>query len=94
MASFYKYLTPRVSHSGRDLEAGRGVVSCSFWGTLIATDSLKATTAIHSFLGLNEIFNESKTGDRSLFLRKYFATNFTFNGSAGMNNACTSALDT
>ena len=57
------------------------------WETLIATDSLKATRAIYSFLGLNEIFNELKSGDKSLFLRKYFATYFTFNGSAGMNSA-------
>ena len=52
-----------------------------------ATDSLKATRAIHSFLGFNENFTELKSGDKSLFLRKYFATNFTFNGIAGMNSA-------
>ena len=57
------------------------------WETLIVTDSLKATRAIHSFLGLNENFTELKSGDKSLLLRKYFATNFTFNGSAGMNSA-------
>ena len=51
-----------------------------------ATDSLKATRAIHSFLGLNENFTELKSGDKSLVLRKYFATKFTFNGSAGMNS--------
>ena len=49
-----------------------------------ATDSLKATRAIYSFLGLNENFTELK---KSLFLRRYFANNFTFNGSAGMNSA-------
>ena len=49
-----------------------------------ATDSLKA---IYSFLGLNENFTELKSGDKSLFLRRYFANNFTFNGSAGMNSA-------
>ena len=52
-----------------------------------ATDSLKATRAICSFLGLNEKFTELESGDKSLFLRKCFATNFTFNGSAGMNSA-------
>ena len=52
-----------------------------------ATDSLKATTAIYSFLGLNKNFTELKSDDKSLFLRKYFANNFTFNGSAGMNSA-------
>ena len=51
-----------------------------------ATDSLKATRAIRSFLGLNEKFTELESGDKSLFLRKYFATNFTFNRSAGMNS--------
>ena len=51
-----------------------------------ATDSFKATRAIHSFLGLNENFTELKSGGKSLFLRKYFATNFTLNGSAGMNS--------
>ena len=49
-------------------------------------DSLEATRAIRSFLGLNEKFTELESGDKSLFLRKYFATNFTFNGSAGMNS--------
>ena len=52
-----------------------------------ATDSLKATRAIYSFLGLNENFTELKNDDKSLFLRRYFANNFTFNGSAGMNSA-------
>ena len=49
-----------------------------------ATDSLKATRAIYSFLGLNKNFTELK---KSLFLRRYFANNFSFNGSAGMNSA-------
>ena len=52
-----------------------------------ATDSLKAARAIYSFLGLNENFTELKSGDKSLFLRRYFANNFTFNGSAEMNSA-------
>ena len=52
-----------------------------------ATDSLKATRAIYSFLGLNENFNELESGDKSLFLRRYLANNFTFNGSAGVNSA-------
>ena len=52
-----------------------------------ATDSLKATRAIYSFLGLKENFNELKRGDKSLFLRRYFANNFTFNGNAGRNGA-------
>ena len=52
-----------------------------------ATDSLKVTRAIYSFLGLNENFTELKSGDKSLFLRRYFANNFTFNGSAGMSSA-------
>ena len=43
---------------------------------------MKATRAIHSFLSLNENFTELKSGDKSLFWRKYFATNFTFNVSA------------
>ena len=51
------------------------------------TDTLNATRAIRSFLGLNEKFTELKSGDKSLFVRKYFATNFTFNGSAEMNSA-------
>ena len=51
------------------------------------TDSLKETRAIYSFLGFNENFSELKSGDKSLFLRKYFANNFTFNGSARMNSA-------
>ena len=51
------------------------------------TDSLKATRAIYSFLGLNENFTELESGDKSLFLRKYFANNFTLNGSAGINSA-------
>ena len=53
------------------------------------TDNLKATRATHSFLGLNEHFTELKSGDKRLFwhvFEKYFATNFTFNGSAGMNS--------
>ena len=53
------------------------------------TDNLKATRATHSFLGLNENFTELKSGDKRLFwhvFEKYFATNFTFNGSAGMNS--------
>ena len=45
------------------------------------------TRAIYSFLGLNENFTELKNDDKSLFLRRYFANNFTFNGSAGMNSA-------
>ena len=58
-------------------------------GLLIShtTDSLKATRAIYSFLGLNENFTELKSGDKSLFLRRYFANNLTFNGSAGMSSA-------
>ena len=35
-----------------------------------ATDSLKETTAVYSFLGLNENFTELKNGDKSLFLRR------------------------
>ena len=53
------------------------------------TDNLKTTRATHSFLGLNENFTELKSGDKRLFwhvFEKYFATNFTFNGSAGMNS--------
>ena len=52
-----------------------------------ATDSLKSTRAIYSFLGLNENFTELKGGNKSLFLRRYFANNLTFNGNAGMNSA-------
>ena len=52
-----------------------------------ATDSWKATRAIYSFLDLNENFTELKSGDKSLFLRRYFANNFTFNGIAWMNSA-------
>ena len=52
-----------------------------------STDRLKATRAIYSFLGLNENFTELKSGVKSLFLRRYFAKNFTFNGSARMNSA-------
>ena len=51
------------------------------------TNSLKATRATYSFLGLNVNFTKLKSGDKSLFLRRYFANNFTFNGSAGMNSA-------
>ena len=51
------------------------------------TDSLKATRDTYSFLGLNKNFIELKSGDKSLFLRRCFANNFTFNGSAGMNSA-------
>ena len=51
-----------------------------------ARDSLKATRAIYLFLGLNENFTELKSGDKTLFLRRYFANNFTFNGNAGMNS--------
>ena len=57
-----------------------------FFQVYNAKDSLKATRAIHLFLGLNENFTELKS-DKSLFLRKYFATNFTFNGNAGVNSA-------
>ena len=57
-----------------------------FFQVYNATDSLEATRAIHLFLGLNENFTELKS-DKSLFLRKCFATNFTFNGSAGVNSA-------
>ena len=55
-----------------------------------ATDNLKAIRAIYKCLGLNEYFTELKIGDKSLFctfLRKYFATIFTFNWSAGLNSA-------
>ena len=52
-----------------------------------ATNSLEATKAIYSFLGLNENFTELKSGDKSLFLRRYLANSFTFNGCAGMNKA-------
>ena len=52
-----------------------------------AADSLKATRAIYSFLGLNKNFTELQSGDKSLFLRRYFANDFTFNGSAGINSA-------
>ena len=54
-----------------------------------ATDNLKATRAIRSFLGLKENFIELKSSDKRLFwhvLRKYFATNFTFNVGVGMNS--------
>ena len=51
------------------------------------TDSLKATRTIYSFLGLNENFTELKSDDKNLFLRRYFANNFTFKSSAGMNSA-------
>ena len=53
------------------------------------TDNLKTTRATHSFLGLNENFTELKSSDKRLFwhvFEKYFATSFTFNGSAGMNS--------
>ena len=52
-----------------------------------ATDSLKATRAIYSFLGLDENFTKLKSGNKRLFLRRYFANNFTFNGCAEMNSA-------
>ena len=52
-----------------------------------ATDNSKATRATHSFLDLKENFTELKYGDESLFLRKYFATNFIFDGSSWMNRA-------
>ena len=52
-----------------------------------ARDSLKATRAIYSFLGLNENFTELKSCNKGLFLRRYFANNFSFDGSAGMNSA-------
>ena len=45
-----------------------------------ATDNLKAARFPHLFLGLNENFFE-----KTLFLRKYSTTNFSCNGSAGMN---------
>ena len=53
-----------------------------------ATDNLKAARATHWFLGLNDNFTELKSIDKNLFwhvFEKYFVTNFTFNGSAGMN---------
>ena len=59
----------------------------SFFQVYNATDSLKATRAIYSFLDLSKSFTELKSGDKKLFLRRYFANNVTFNGSAGMNSA-------
>ena len=55
-----------------------------------ATDNLEATTATHSFLDLNENFTELKGAIKDcfgMFLRKYFATYFTFNRSVGMTSA-------
>ena len=66
------------------LELGLLIIHASFFQVYKAADSLKATRAIYSFLGLNENFTELKSGDKSLFLRRYFANNFTFNGSAGI----------
>ena len=55
-----------------------------------ATDNLKATRDTHWFLDLNKSFTELKRGDENffgMFLKKYFATNFIFNGSTGINSA-------
>ena len=51
-----------------------------------ATDDLKGTKATQWFLDLKDIFTEVK----SLFwhiLRKYFAINFAFDRSLGINSA-------
>ena len=68
-------------------ELGLLIIHAFLFQLYNATDSLKATRAIYSFLGLNENFTELKSGDKSLFLRRYFANNFNFNGSAGINSA-------
>ena len=52
-----------------------------------ATDNLKTNRATHWFLDLSKSFTELKSGDKNLFLRKYFVTIFIFNGNAGMNSA-------
>ena len=54
-----------------------------------AEDNLKAIRATYSFLGLNENFTKLKIGVKACFdmsLKKYFATNFTFNESAGIKS--------
>ena len=56
-------------------------------GVLFEVFNARAT---HSFLDLNENFAKLKSGAKSLFwhvLRKYFATSYIFNGSAGTNSA-------
>ena len=68
-------------------ELGLLIIYAFLFQVYNATDSLKATRANYSFSGLNETFTELKSGDKSLFLRKCFANNFTFDGSAGMNSA-------
>ena len=51
-----------------------------------AIDNLKATKATHYFLGLNKNSTELKSDKAcfGMFLRKYFATNFTYKGNAGI----------
>ena len=53
-----------------------------------AIDNLKATKATHYFLGLNKNSTELKSDKAcfGMFLIKYFATNFIFNGSAWINS--------
>ena len=51
-------------------ELGLLISHAFFFQVYNATDSLKATRAIYSFLGLNENFAELKIGDKSLFLRR------------------------
>ena len=51
-----------------------------------ATDNLKAAGATDWFLSVNENFFELKAC-LAMFFRKYFGTNFIFNGSAGITCA-------
>ena len=62
-------------------ELGLLISHAFFFQAFNATDSLKATKAIYSFLGLNENFTELKSGDKSLFLIRCVANNFTFNSA-------------
>ena len=71
-------------------ELGLLIIHAFLFLVFNATDNLKTTRGTHWFLGLNLNFNELKSGDKSLFwpiFEKIFATNFTFNGSEGMNSA-------
>ena len=48
-------------------ELGLLIIPAFLFQAFNATNTLKATSGTHSFLGLNEIFTELKSGDKSLF---------------------------
>ena len=69
-------------------ELGLLISHALFFQVFNATNNLKVTRVTHWFLDLNKNFTELKSDKAcfGMFLIKYFATSFIFNGSAWINS--------